>query len=92
MSLDFLKEKFHPLMTTAATLRSLKFWAVLRNISGRFTFLAQYALNNFRRRPQLGTALVLGKMRAGAAHGVDGRSEYNNADSAGANTLRRPSA
>jgi hypothetical protein len=74
---------------TGATLRSLKLWDMLRNISGRFTLLAQYALDNFRRRAPTrdGTGAQDWKMRARATHGVDGRSEYNSTDSAGANGI-----
>src|SRR5262252_4717844 len=78
-----------PATTTGATLRSLKLWSVLRNISGRFTLLAQYALDNFRRRAPTsdGTGTQDWKMRAKATHSVDGRSEYNSTDSAGANGI-----
>src|SRR5262245_48262394 len=72
-----------------AILRCLKLWPVLRNISGRFTLLTQYALDNFWRRAPIrdGTGAQDWKPRAKATHGVDGRSEYNSTDSAGANGI-----
>lgn len=63
--------------------------AGLAPISDRFTLLAQYVRDNFRRRAPVrdGSGAQDRKIRAEATHGADGRSEYNSTDFAGANGI-----
>jgi hypothetical protein len=65
------------------------FVPVLGTISDRFTLLAQYALNYFRRRPPIrdGTSTKDWELRAKATHGLDGRSEHNGIDFAGTDSV-----
>src|SRR3954447_23176185 len=76
--------------TTCPTVPQVsKLWPMLRHVSGRFTLLAQYALDNLRRKAPIRDCIGAEDWEVGAVatDGVEGRSEYNSTDSAGANGI-----